>query len=92
MINTLRIVEILHNGIEEDLLRAEGEMMAYEEFSATIKAEDPIEKVYDYLSDERQLANISIDDIDTEYEDWNRLMGRKRAYDKIEKALIDHGE
>lgn len=90
MIKVERMIEILHQKAERDYLRSKGEMEAYEDFLSSDFSS--LEKAYDYLVDERSLAEIEINDINTGYNEWNILMGRLSAYDHLEKGLIDHGE
>ena len=59
MIKHNRIVEILHQDASDRLLRIEGENSAYEDWEMAVSPEDSTGKVYDYLQDERKLAELT---------------------------------
>lgn len=91
MINHVRIAEILHQAVTDELLRKDGERQAYEDFMTNLSPEENMDKVYTYVQDERALAEMTKEEYPS-YEDYMDARGRLDAYDKIEKALIDHGE
>lgn len=91
MINHIRITEILHQAVTDELLRKDGERQAYEDFMTNLSPEESMDKVYAYIQDERALAEMTKEEYPS-YEDWMDARGRLDAYDKIEKGLIDHGE
>lgn len=91
MIKHTRIAEILHDAATDVSLRVEGEVKAYEDFLTSVLPDEDIEKVYAYIQSERRMAEMTKKEYPS-YEDYMDARGRLDAYDKIEKALIDHGE
>lgn len=91
MINHVRIAEILHQAMSDELLRKSGEKQAYEDFLTSVLPDEDIEKVYTYIQSERRMAEMTKEEYPS-YEDYMDAMGRLDAYDRIEKGLIDHGE
>lgn len=91
MIKHTRIAEILHDAATDVSLRVEGEIKAYEDFLLGVSPDEDMDKVYTYIQNERRMAQLTKEEYPS-YEDYMRARGRLDAYDKIEKALIDHGE
>lgn len=91
MISHIRIAEILHQAVTDELLRKDGERQAYEDFIMNTSPDDSIEKLYTYIQDEQALAEITKEE-GLSYEDWKKTLGRLDAYIKIREAIKKYGE
>lgn len=87
-----RIVEILQQCVSDDILRMDGERIAYEDFFLDLEGEEDEDKIGIYLDNERRATRLQIDGGELSHDGWRRALGRLDAIEKIEKAIEKYGK